>query len=95
MPCFKAVADDAAATAPPPEGVHHLFSYPESPYVRHDRWYVPGGNFHELRAEWRPVLDKALVGEVDAVQSMLDAAEKVNRLLARWQEQLDKGDVSR
>ncbi len=95
MPCFKAVADDAAATAPPPEGMHHLFTYPESPYVRHDQWYVPGGNFLELRAEWRPVLDKALVGEADPVQSMLDAAEKVNRMLARWQEQLDKGDVAR
>ena len=95
MPCFKAVADDAAATAPPPEGMHHLFTYPESPYVRHDQWYVPGGNFLELRAEWRPVLDKALVGEADPVQSMLDAAEKVNRMLARWQEGLDKGDVSR
>ena len=41
------------------------------------------------------LLDKALVGEADPVQSMLDAGEEVNRMLARWQEQLDKGDVSR
>ena len=41
------------------------------------------------------LLDNALVGEADPVQSMLDAAEKVNRMLARWQEQLDKGDVPR
>jgi hypothetical protein len=41
------------------------------------------------------LLDKALVGEADPVQSMLDAGERVNRMPARWQEQLDKGDVSR
>ena len=95
LPTWKDVANFPEAVAAPPEGMHYLYEYIANPNLRAMQWYVPGGFYSEIRSLWRPVLDGALVGEISAQESTDQASERVNNLLAKFQEQLSNGDVKR
>ena len=95
LPLWKEVADLPVANAAPPEGMHHLYEYIANPNLRAMQWYVPGGFYSEIRALWRPQMDRALVGEASAQESLEKASEQVNSLLKKFQDGLSMGDVSR
>ncbi len=95
LPTWKDVANLPEALAGPPEGMHYLYEYIANPNLRAMQWYVPGGFYSEIRSLWRPVMDGALVGEISAQESTDTASERVNDLLAKFQGQLDAGDVKR
>ena len=95
VPLWKDTKNDKAATAGPPEGMHHLYEYIATPYLRSMQWYVPGGFLAEYRNVIRPFLDKSLVGEQGAQQALEEGSAKANALLKKWQDQLNAGDVKR
>ena len=96
QPVHHDVKNQPDAVAPPPEGMHHLYATYDSPYLRHPQWYVPGGPtaLELIQLEWAQ-LSRALTGEVSATQAIEETTKASSAIMKRWQERLDRGDVTR
>ena len=96
MPVHHSVRNQPEATAPPPEGMHHLYETYDSPYLMHAQWYVPGSpTALELWQTWHPLLGKALVGEATPTEAIEQADSAANAKLKNWQADLDAGRAPR